>query len=253
MDGFSIEGSSSGVHLANCIAVDNGLTTNRFDLWIDGPSTTGFQSNYNIFWNSTAQPPFKYIATIYPTLGSYQSASGQEPQTLQSDPKFLDGPGGNYHLLPGSPAIDSGDSGSPSWPSTDADGEPRKDIPGVPNTGAGPIAYADRGAYERISTAVDVPVQIAVTSSDLRLAPNPMRGRGTLSLSLERPGHLVVQLFDPRGRVVRRVADRDASAGHVELEISGIDDDGRPLASGVYFLRVQTLGRTLEGRCLLLR
>jgi nitrous oxidase accessory protein NosD len=50
MDGFSIEGSSSGVHLANCIAVDNGLTTNRFDLWIDGPSTTGFQSNYNIFW-----------------------------------------------------------------------------------------------------------------------------------------------------------------------------------------------------------
>jgi hypothetical protein len=253
MDGFSIEGSASGVHLENCIAVDNGLTTNRFDLWIDGPSTTGFQSNYNIFWNSTAQPPFKYIATIYPTLGGYQSASGQDAQTLQTDPMFLDSPNGNFHLLPGSPAIDSGDSGAPDWPATDRDGNSRKDIPGIPNTGVGPISYADRGPYERISTAVDVPVQSATIFPGLRLAPNPMRGRGTLSLSLERPGHLLVQLLDPTGRVVRRVADREASAGPVQLEVPVTDDEGHSLASGVYFVRVQTQGRTLEGRCLLLR
>lgn len=253
MDGFSIEGSSSGVHLANCIAIDNGLTTNRFDLWVDGPSTTGFQSDYNIFWNSTAQPPFKYVATIYPSVGAYQNASGQDLQTLQTDPQFLDEASGNFHLLPGSPAIDSGDSGVPSWPATDADGEPRKDIAGITNTGVGPISYADRGAFERISSAVDVPIQVVASSPGLRLVPNPMRDRGRLSLSLERPGRLLVQLLDARGRVVRRVADRDASAGRVELEVSGTDDAGRPLASGVYFLRVQTLGRTFEGRCLLLR
>ena len=252
MDGFSIEGSASGVHLQDCISVNNGLTTNRFDLWIDGNSTIGFQSDYNICWNSTAQAPFKYVATIYPTLSAYQSASGQDTHTLQSDPKFVDGSSGNFHLLPGSPAIDSGDSESPDWSATDADGQSRMDIPDVPNTGAGPVPYADRGAFERSSTAVGVPAEIP-HAEDLRLVPNPMRGRGTLRLALERPGHVRVQMLDAQGRVVRNVADRDAPAGRLELAVTGVDDDGRPLRSGVYFVRAQALGQTLEGRCLILR
>jgi parallel beta-helix repeat protein len=252
MDGFSIEGSASGVRLSNCISVNNGLTTNRFDLWIDGNSVSGFQSDYNIFWNSTSQAPFKYIASIYTTLSGYQSASGQDPHTMQTDPGFLDGAGGNFHLLPESPAIDSGDSQSPDWPATDADGQPRMDIPSVPNTGAGNISYADRGAFERISTAVDVPVE-TFHGADLRLVPNPMHTRGTLRLALERPGHLRIQMLDPQGRIVRHVADRQAPAGRLEIEIPGSDDSGRPLQSGVYFVRVETLGRILQGRCLILR
>src|SRR5206468_10686561 len=48
-DGFSIEGTSPGVQLTNCIAVENGLTTNEFDLWVDATSAPGFVSNDNIF------------------------------------------------------------------------------------------------------------------------------------------------------------------------------------------------------------
>ncbi len=55
-DGFSIEGSATGTRLYNCIGVNNGLTTNEFDLWVDSGSASGFVSNYNVFWNSTSQP-----------------------------------------------------------------------------------------------------------------------------------------------------------------------------------------------------
>ena len=53
-----------------------------------------------------------------------------------------------FHLTAGSPGIDSAHSGASGQPTADADGNPRLDDPGSANTGAGPRAYDDRGAYE---------------------------------------------------------------------------------------------------------
>jgi hypothetical protein len=158
MDGFSIEGNASGTRIFNCLAVDNGLTTDRFDLWVDPGSTIGFASDHNLFWNSTGTAPFKYIATIHPSIEGYRAASGQDAHSLQSDPRFVDAAAGDFHLLAGSPAIDAGDSGVPDWPVTDAEGRARADDPATPNTGAGPIAYADRGALEFVPAADQPPV-----------------------------------------------------------------------------------------------
>ncbi len=69
-----------------------------------------------------------------------------------SDPLFA-GPG-DFHLLPGSPAIDASDNlALPRGIITDRDGNPRfVDDPATPNTGvpggAGGAAVADMGAYE---------------------------------------------------------------------------------------------------------
>ena len=54
---------------------------------------------------------------------------------LSADPRFA--APGDYHLLPGSPAIDAGDSAAPALPATDLDGHPR--IAG---------AAVDPGVYE---------------------------------------------------------------------------------------------------------
>src|SRR2546427_12729590 len=97
-DGFSNEGTSSGSQIFNCIGVNNGLTTNEFDLWGDSQSSVGFVSNYNIFWNSTSQTPFKYISTTYSTISAYQAASGQDVQSLQADPKFVNPSAGGFYL-----------------------------------------------------------------------------------------------------------------------------------------------------------
>ena len=156
-DGFSIEGSATGQQLYNCIAIDNGLTTNEFDLWVDSASTSGFVSDYNIFWNSTSQTPFKYISTQYSTLAAYQAASGKDAHSIQANPRFVNPGAGDFHLLSGSPAIDSGNSGVTNWPALDADGQARVDDPATANTGTGPIAYGDRGSFEYVNVGVPHP------------------------------------------------------------------------------------------------
>lgn len=52
----------------------------------------------------------------------------------------------DYRLLPGSPAIDSADSSIDRG--RDRDGREPVDVPSIQNSGAGPVPYLDRGAFE---------------------------------------------------------------------------------------------------------
>ncbi|MGH2650638.1 MAG: right-handed parallel beta-helix repeat-containing protein, partial [Actinomycetota bacterium] len=138
-DGFSIEDVSPNARLSNCIAIENGLATGGFDLWVNTQSMVGFVSDYNIFWNSTGQAPIKIGTTLYPTLAAYQGATGQDAHSAQADPRFVDGSGGDFHLMAGSPGIDTGTSGVPGWPPLDADAQVRVDDPATANAGDGPV------------------------------------------------------------------------------------------------------------------
>ena len=55
---------------------------------------------------------------------------------------------GDYHVLSGSPAIDSADSDATGAPAFDLDAKPRIDDPIAANTGVGTRTYDDRGAFE---------------------------------------------------------------------------------------------------------
>jgi hypothetical protein len=48
-DGFSIEAAPAGTRLYNCIAVENGLTTNEFDLWRTRARRPAWVSDSSIF------------------------------------------------------------------------------------------------------------------------------------------------------------------------------------------------------------
>ena len=54
----------------------------------------------------------------------------------------------SFALAPGSPAIDSADSGARGMPALDQSGVARVDDPAVADSGTGPTGYADRGALE---------------------------------------------------------------------------------------------------------
>src|SRR5438552_9581315 len=144
--GIQVPGNSTGQTLYDCIAVDNGLTTSEYDLWVEGTSQSGFVSDDNLFWNSISQPPIKWDGSIYSSVADYSAATGHDTRTLQANPKFVAPAQGDFHLMAGSPAIDDANSGSANWPSTDAEGKARADDPATANTGRGSITYADRGA-----------------------------------------------------------------------------------------------------------
>ena len=55
---------------------------------------------------------------------------------------------GDYHLIAGSPAIDSANADAPNQPTTDIEGNPRVDDPDTADSGAGTRSYDDRGALE---------------------------------------------------------------------------------------------------------
>lgn len=192
-DGFSIEGVSTGTRLFNCIAVDNGISAGNFDLWVEAASMPGFESNDNILWNSTGAPPIKYGSTIFSTLAAYAAASGQDSRSLQADPLFQDASNGNFHLAPGSPAIDNGNSSDPAWPGTDMEGNPRVDDVATPNSGVGFVTWSDRGALEYQPAGLP---PVAALTADPRVSLAPATVNLDASGSADFDGWIASYYFD---------------------------------------------------------
>jgi len=148
--GINVEGSSSGATVENNISVDNGTGSPRThgDIRVDKNSVSGSRVDYNVTWLTRADTLYVWGSSSYTSLAAFRSATGQGTHDRQADPRFVSASGHNFHLTTGSPAIDAANSGVSGQQSSDLEGHARVDIPGTPNTGAGPRAFDDRGAYE---------------------------------------------------------------------------------------------------------
>lgn len=268
-DGFSIEGNSPGTQLFNCIAADNGLTTDRFNLWVNAASAVGFRSDYNVFWNSNGQAPVKFITTKYKFLADYQSATGLDLHSLQSNPQLGNPRRGDFVPMSGSPVIDAGTSELPYWPAEDGEGHVRFDDPMTVDAGAGDITYADIGALEFVGPVEEAPTQLppphdtigdrplgafdrtaAGGTGELSLSgafPNPSRDGVGFAIDLPRDSRVEWAVYDLQGRTVWSES-RALPAGRNELRWGGTDDAGGPAATGVYLVRARVEGRQFVRR-----
>lgn len=70
--------------------------------------------------------------------------------------------------------------------------------------------------------------------------PNPFHGTATLDFSLVRGGPVDLSVFAVDGRHVRTLDHEALAAGEYRERWDGRDDDGNPLASGVYYARLET-------------
>ncbi|HLQ67798.1 MAG TPA: T9SS type A sorting domain-containing protein [Candidatus Limnocylindrales bacterium] len=95
------------------------------------------------------------------------------------------------------------------------------------------------------STATGVETIPAVTA--FRISPNPVRGTAVI----ESPGGGRINVYDLRGRLVRTILQ--SHTGPVRAGWNGTDDRGRPLASGVYFIRREGPGEPLVRRFVITR
>jgi hypothetical protein len=68
--------------------------------------------------------------------------------------------------------------------------------------------------------------------------PNPFNGHTTIAWSLADRAFVDIRIYDTAGRLVRTVVSAERGPGSHRALWNGRDDAGRPVASGVYFLRM---------------
>jgi len=103
---ISLTSTSTGALVKNNIFLTGGYAT------VDASSETSSAFDYNDYYSASGTP-FSWGGTAY-TFANWKTNSSQDSHSLTSDPKLAsEAPlvsGGNYTLLSGSPAIDSGTS-----------------------------------------------------------------------------------------------------------------------------------------------
>jgi hypothetical protein len=165
-DGVQIAASLSGTQFYNNIDwVDAGTALKV------GSGQSGFVSNYNLFYTPIAGAQVGVWNGVQETtLAAWQAASGEDANSANANPKFLNPAGAdnilggtngfddNFDLAGGSPAINAGDEYLA--PITDIDGNPRHTDPGTPDTGIGEPVYVP---------AVQSGSSFSISSSDTSL------------------------------------------------------------------------------------
>ena len=83
--------------------------------------------------------------------------------------------------------------------------------------------------------------------------PNPFNPSTTIGYQIAQSGRATLRVYDVSGRLVRTLADRAHDAGIYQVRWNGADDTGRPVASGVYFYRLQSGNFSETRRMVLLK
>jgi len=160
-DGIRVDGASSGVSVQNNVVRLNGLAKESncgdskagegVEIGLYDDAVSGTVVDYNIVYHSSLPSPSVYALGGTPlSQADFRKATGQAAHDVETAVEDR--------------AIDSANSTAPGYPETDRLGVARADDPGVPNTGAGKVTYADRGAYEIFrapSVSTDVTLDLA--------------------------------------------------------------------------------------------
>jgi hypothetical protein len=83
--------------------------------------------------------------------------------------------------------------------------------------------------------------------------PNPFNGNTTIRYSLKERQQARVDVYDVRGRLVKTLVNEQRPAGFQTVKWDGTDRFGNRVASGVYFYRLVSQGRTFIKKTVLLR
>ncbi|MEN8006660.1 MAG: FlgD immunoglobulin-like domain containing protein [Candidatus Krumholzibacteriota bacterium] len=110
------------------------------------------------------------------------------------------------------------------------------------------------GTHGRGTYSIFVPVGTPVTEDSpaavgflAQNKPNPFNPRTTIAFELPTAGRTRLAVYDVSGRLVRTLVDEDLGEGPHEVVWSGRDDDGKQVASGVFFYRLEA-GEYSENR-----
>lgn len=91
------------------------------------------------------------------------------------------------------------------------------------------------------STANDDSV-LPVLAGKVSNYPNPFNPNTTISLALAKDSNVTVRIYNVKGQVIRNLLNGKVKAGSHILQWNGNDDNGSPVSSGIYLVKLQGEG-----------
>jgi hypothetical protein len=110
-----------------------------------------------------------------------------------------------------------------------------------------------REGIDVASVVVDTEGSKIAPGAGIEAVPNPARGMVTVRYYMPSPTASALEVFDVLGRRVRRLEVSDNNRGWHEVSWDACRDDGRPVASGIYWVRLSLPEETVAVRILTIR
>lgn len=108
-------------------------------------------------------------------------------------------------------------------------------------------------ACAETSVAEPGATQSAVTEAGVLVWPNPVQPRTTIAFELPRPADVVLAVYDVAGRLIGTLSEGRFEAGRIEVGWDGRDSSGKPVSSGIYFVRLTAEDAVDTAKLVLLR
>jgi len=99
------------------------------------------------------------------------------------------------------------------------------------------------GGYETVYGSIVAQNQVNLIQPiryAFNIYPNPFIKRTQIDYALPAMKRIEIKIYDISGRLVKTLASGTAKAGYYQTTWSGLDDNGKSVASGVYFIRMKT-------------
>ena len=74
-----------------------------------------------------------------------------------------------------------------------------------------------------------------------------------MRLSLQADGDVRVRVYDASGQIVRTTSSGRLARGEHDFSWDGLDEEGRAMSAGTYFIQAESAGGVLDARVVSLR
>ena len=113
---------------------------------------------------------------------------------------------------------------------------------------------ADRNAdLAELDVFVEEPKSLPGSFALHQNYPNPFNASTVIKYDLPRKANVTITVYNILGQRVATPVDAEQDAGYHEIVWDGTSIQGKPVASGVYFYRIQADGFTRSKKMLLLK
>ncbi len=102
-------------------------------------------------------------------------------------------------------------------------------------------------------TDITDPVNIPSVISLEQNYPNPFNKSTSIKYSLARDSNVKLDIYNVKGQLVKTLAQGKAKAGENTLTWNGEDSNGKKVSTGLYFYKLQSAGKTLTRKLLLIK